>query len=59
MTLVARLNRPVVAIVPTAGNRGYWLVASDGGVFDFSNLAFRGSLAGSTLARPIVSIAAS
>jgi hypothetical protein len=34
------------------------MVASDGGVFDFSNKAFFGCLAGRTLTAPIVGIAA-
>jgi len=28
-----KLNKPVEGIVPTLTNKGYWLVASDGGVF--------------------------
>ena len=46
------LNRPIVGISPTPDNRGYWLVASDGGVFAFS-AAFRGSMGGSVLAKPV------
>jgi ribosomal protein L24E len=46
------LNRPIVGISPTPDNRGYWLVASDGGVFAF-DAAFRGSMSGSALAKPI------
>jgi hypothetical protein len=34
------------------------MVAADGGVFDFSNRAFLGSLAGVGLSAPIVGIAA-
>ncbi|MFT5530184.1 MAG: hypothetical protein ACI91O_000192 [Candidatus Poriferisodalaceae bacterium] len=37
---------------------GYLLVASDGGVFTFSNLEFLGSLGANPLATPIVDIAA-
>ena len=50
-----RLNRPVNGLV-TYGN-GYLMVASDGGVFDFSNEAFVGSLATSPPRAPIVGIA--
>ena len=35
---------------------GYWLVASDGGVFAFGDAAFHGSTAGRPLAAPIVAI---
>ena len=34
---------PIVGISPTPDNHGYWLVASDGGVFAF-NAPFRGSM---------------
>jgi hypothetical protein len=40
--------------VPTANNKGYWLVASDGGIFNFGNAVFRGSMGGTPLNRPIV-----
>ena len=40
-----RLNKPIVgmAAVPTPTGDGYWLVASDGGVFSFGDAPFRGS----------------
>ena len=47
------LDKPVIDLVPTAAGTGYWLVASDGGVFAF-NAPFRGSMGGTHLARPIV-----
>jgi len=50
-----RLNRPVVGLVPTADNHGYWLVAADGGVFSF-NAQFHGSMGGVILNRPIVTM---
>ena len=46
------LNRPIVGISPTPDNRGYWLVASDGGVFAF-NAPFRGSMGAAHLNRPV------
>jgi hypothetical protein len=47
-----RLDKPVVGISPTPDNRGYWLVASDGGVFAFK-APFRGSLGGTHLNKPV------
>ncbi|WP_298347067.1 hypothetical protein [Ferrimicrobium sp.] len=37
------LSAPIVAIIPTPDGGGYWLVAADGGVFDFGNAKFFGS----------------
>ena len=36
----------VVAAVPTADGKGYWMVGSDGGVFAFGDAGFVGSLPG-------------
>jgi hypothetical protein len=41
----------------TVGNTGYWLVASDGGIFSFSVGGFDGSHGGSPLNAPIVGMA--
>ena len=30
-----RLNKPIVGMAATPDGRGYWLVASDGGIFSF------------------------
>ncbi|MGH9089725.1 MAG: GH12 family glycosyl hydrolase domain-containing protein, partial [Acidimicrobiales bacterium] len=38
--------------------KGYWLVASDGGIFTFGNAGFSGSKGGSHLNAPIVGMAA-
>ncbi len=48
-------NTPTV--VPSAGP-GYWLVAADGGVFDFGASGYYGSMGGHALAQPIVTTAA-
>ncbi len=40
------LQRPVVGIVPTPDRNGYWLDASDGGVFAFGDTQFYGSMPG-------------
>jgi hypothetical protein len=39
-----------------AAPRGYWLVGSDGGIFDFGAAGFFGSMGGSALQRPVVGI---
>jgi hypothetical protein len=48
------LNKPVVGMA--ASPDGYWLVASDGGIFAF-NLPFFGSMGGKPLDAPIVGLA--
>jgi hypothetical protein len=48
----SHLNRPIVGLSPTPDNRGYWLVASDGGVFAF-DAPFRGSLGNLSLNKPV------
>jgi N-acetylmuramoyl-L-alanine amidase len=45
-----------MAAAPDGG--GYWLVASDGGVFSFGTAAFHGSMGGTPLNAPIVGMAA-
>jgi hypothetical protein len=40
------LSRPVVGIAPTPDGKGYWLVASDGGIFTFGDAAYEGSVPG-------------
>jgi hypothetical protein len=64
-----KLNAPVVGMAatpysPGAGGApaspaglGYWLVASDGGVFNYGDAKFFGSTGGTTLNKPIVGIA--
>lgn len=51
------LNQPVVGIAATASDKGYWLVARDGGIFNFGDAAFHGSTGGLRLNSPIVGIA--
>jgi hypothetical protein len=41
-----RLNAPVVGMVPSADDGGYFMVASDGGVFAFGDAKFEGSCPG-------------
>ncbi|MHB8189317.1 MAG: hypothetical protein ACYDHP_02600 [Ferrimicrobium sp.] len=37
------LNKPVVSIIPTEADAGYWMIAADGGVFNFGDAMFAGS----------------
>ncbi|HTZ09236.1 MAG TPA: protease pro-enzyme activation domain-containing protein [Acidimicrobiales bacterium] len=39
------------------GPRGYWTVASDGGIFAFGQMGFHGSMGGRRLDKPIVAMA--
>ena len=52
-----RLNRPIVGIAATPTGNGYWLAASDGGIFAFGDARFFGSTGAMRLNRPIVGIA--
>jgi hypothetical protein len=40
-----------------ATGSGYWLVASDGGIFAFGDAVFEGSTGGQHLNRPVVGMA--
>jgi hypothetical protein len=55
------LNEPIVGIEEykgvTGNNRGYWMVASDGGIFSFGSAAFKGSMGGIPLNSPMVGMA--
>ena len=42
----------------TPSGRGYWLVASDGGIFSFGDAAFHGSTGATPLNKPIVGMTA-
>jgi hypothetical protein len=37
------LNKPIVGIATTPDGKGYWEVASDGGIFAFGDAGFYGS----------------
>jgi hypothetical protein len=52
------LNRPVVGMAGFSNSDGYWLVASDGGMFAFGGAGFYGSMGGHPLNRPVVGMAA-
>ena len=49
-----KLNQPVVGMAPTPDHQGYWLVASDGGVFAFGDAGFYGSTGSIRLNKPII-----
>jgi hypothetical protein len=40
-------------VIATPDGKGYWTVASDGGVFTFGDAPFLGSMGGEKLAAPI------
>jgi hypothetical protein len=44
--LAPSLNAPIVGMVPTSTGHGYFMVASDGGVFAFGDARFEGSCPG-------------
>ena len=53
------LNHPIVGMAVTGDDGGYWLVASDGGVFNYGPSAgFHGSAGAIALNKPIVGMAA-
>ncbi len=48
------LNKPIVGMTPTADANGYWLVASDGGIFNYGDASFHGSTGSIVLNKPVV-----
>ena len=51
------LNQPMVGMSPTADANGYWLVASDGGIFAFGDAQFHGSTGNIRLNQPVTGMA--
>jgi hypothetical protein len=51
------LNQPIVGMASTPTGNGYWLVATDGGIFTFGDARFYGSTGSLHLNRPIVGMA--
>jgi subtilisin family serine protease len=49
---------PATPNPPAGSNPGYWLVASDGGIFSYGSAEFEGSTGAITLNKPIVGMAA-
>ncbi|MEW6476992.1 MAG: hypothetical protein AB1679_32450, partial [Actinomycetota bacterium] len=52
------LNKPIVGMAATPSGKGYWLTASDGGIFAFGDAGFFGSTGAVSLNKPIVGMAA-
>ncbi|MHB1786081.1 MAG: C40 family peptidase, partial [Acidimicrobiales bacterium] len=52
-----QLNKPIVGMAATPDGKGYWLVASDGGIFSYGDAKFFGSTGAIGLAQPIVGMA--
>ena len=53
----SNLNKPIVGIAHTADQLGYWMVASDGGIFAFGDAHYYGSTGNIRLNKPIVGMA--
>ena len=53
------INEPVVGMAASPHGGGYWLVASDGGIFSYGDAGFFGSAGSVTLNKPVVGMAAS
>ncbi|HEY3834236.1 MAG TPA: L,D-transpeptidase [Acidimicrobiia bacterium] len=56
--LSGTLNAPIVGMASDPSGSGFWLVASDGGVFSFGSAHFYGSTGAMHLWQPIVGMAA-
>ena len=52
------LSKSIVAMAATPDGQGYWLVASDGGVFTYGDAKFYGSAGAIHLNQPVVAMAA-
>ena len=50
------LAKPIVGMASSIDGTGYWLVASDGGIFAYGDAGFFGSTGGVPLQRPIVAM---
>src|SRR5436190_24021687 len=47
-----------VGMARTPNGQGYWICATDGGVFSFGDASFYGSMGGQTLNKPVVGMGA-
>src|SRR5947209_7719725 len=53
-----QLNAPDVGMAATPSGQGYWIVASDGGIFSYGDAGFFGSAGAVRLNAPVVGMAA-
>ncbi len=53
-----QLAKPIVGMASTHDGKGYWLVASDGGIFSYGDATFFGSTGAIHLNQPIVGMSA-
>jgi hypothetical protein len=53
-----QLTKPIMGMASTPDGQGYWLVASDGGVFAYGDAQFYGSSGAIRLNQPVVGMAA-
>jgi hypothetical protein len=53
-----QLAQPIVGMAATPDGQGYWLVASDGGIFTYGDAQFFGSTGATHLNQPVVGMAA-
>jgi hypothetical protein len=51
------LNHPIISITGTSTGNGYWLLASDGGIFSYGDARFYGSTGAMRLNRHVVGMA--
>jgi hypothetical protein len=54
-----QLTKPIVGMAASPDGQGYWLVATDGGVFAYGDAQFYGSTGAIHLNQPVVGMAAS
>ena len=52
----SNLNQPIVGATMTGDRHGYWLVAGDGGIFNYGDAPFFGSTGNIRLNKPIVGL---
>ena len=56
--LLDYVNADMVGMASAPDGKGYWLVASDGGIFSFGDAGFYGSASTTPIAAPVVGMAA-
>jgi hypothetical protein len=54
---LGHLNKPIVGMATSPTGKGYWNVASDGGIFTFGDAGFFGSTGSMHLNQPVVGMA--